>query len=375
MKKIFIILTFILFSSILVSCSIDGRESRRIYIKDFLVDLKKPQDEILEDKTNNRDLYTKIGKLNSNNSDLNDEDISDTETKMVIKADTFVGKNEDVLVKIELYNSKNYVINSIKINDVFYNKDNFLDNSTFEVIYLNINSGNIAGIVELILEEVTYINEYKETREAKFPEDEATASKKSKIILAVDFYNLPEAKISKQIVTPSVIKFDLLITDELKVIDGPIVLKVYNEDQREIYNTDLKVGVNNIEVTNLLNFNEYRFEVTTIFYEYIGVTVETQVLLDVLIETSNLLNIDIITDGTTVTWDAEFSDDTFGYIYKIELYKNRVLVEDFEDLTKNTIENLELDTNYTLLFTYKIDPNNSGVLVEYYAYKNFTITE
>lgn len=375
MKKIFIILTFILFSSILVSCSIDGRESRRIYIKDFLVDLKKPQDEILEDKTNNRDLYTKIGKLNSNNSDLNDEDISDTETKMVIKADTFVGKNEDVLVKIELYNSKNYVINSIKINDVFYNKDNFLDNSTFEVIYLNINSGNIAGIVELILEEVTYINEYKETREAKFPEDEATASKKSKIILAVDFYNLPEAKISKQIVTPSVIKFDLLITDELKVIDGPIVLKVYNEDQREIYNTDLKVGVNNIEVTNLLNFNEYRFEVTTIFYEYIGVTVEIQVLLDVLIETSNLLNIDIITDGTTVTWDAEFSDDTFGYIYKIELYKNRVLVEDFEDLTKNTIENLELDTNYTLLFTYKIDPNNSGVLVEYYAYKNFTITE
>lgn len=375
MKKIFIILTFILFSSILVSCSIDGRESRRIYIKDFLVDLKKPQDEILEDKTNNRDLYTKIGKLNSNNSDLNDEDISDTETKMVIKADTFVGKNEDVLVKIELYNSKNYVINSIKINDVFYNKDNFLDNSTFEVIYLNINSGNIAGIVELILEEVTYINEYKETREAKFPEDEATASKKSKIILAVDFYNLPEAKISKQIVTPSVIKFDLLITDELKVIDGPIVLKVYNEDQREIYNTDLKVGVNNIEVTNLLNFNEYRFEVTTIFYEYIGVTVETQVLLDVLIETSNLLNIDIITDGTTVTWYAEFSDDTFGYIYKIELYKNRVLVEDFEDLTKNTIENLELDTNYTLLFTYKIDPNNSGVLVEYYAYKNFTITE
>lgn len=375
MKKIFIILTFILFSSILVSCSIDGRESRRIYIKDFLVDLKKPQDEILEDKTNNRDLYTKIGKLNSNKSDLNDEDISDTETKMVIKADTFVGKNEDVLVKIELYNSKNYVINSIKINDVFYNKDNFLDNSTFEVIYLNINSGNIAGIVELILEEVTYINEYKETREAKFPEDEATASKKSKIILAVDFYNLPEAKISKQIVTPSVIKFDLLITDELKVIAGPIVLKVYNEDQREIYNTDLKVGVNNIEVTNLLNFNEYRFEVTTIFYEYIGVTVEIQVLLDVLIETSNLLNIDIITDGTTVTWDAEFSDDTFGYIYKIELYKNRVLVEDFEDLTKNTIENLELDTNYTLLFTYKIDPNNSGVLVEYYAYKNFTITE
>lgn len=264
-----------------------------------------------------------------------------------IKIDYYAKKNDKLRVAIHLRNPEQYEILSFKINQRKYQSYEFKEGSNSEVIYIDLDCKDEAGIEEFFIDEMKYIDGDK-IKDVKYEQNRS--------IYVALAYNTPEVTVSDENVgtTTYSFKFDLVDSDNL-INEDNLYAKLYLEE-KEI--RELKVNKNNkfVEFKNIEMNKNYTVSLFTKSDLLDGNgLVELELHSKDFKTKSGLVKTNISTTRNSILGEFSSLDSTVNII-KSKLYLDNKLVSERNDNVVS-FDNLYSNATYSLevTYTYKLD--------------------
>jgi hypothetical protein len=205
----------------------------------------------------------------------------------------FARPNEDVFVRVNLFNPDGQVILRIIVDGIIYQIAQFESGSNSETLILRVNAGNVSGIKTITIDEIKYIeNVSNEIKDATFLADRT-------IKMGITYLNQIEVNVSNEILTPNSYEavLDVIDPDNLtSIYNNPKVFYLF-DGTSIIYTQSLTVGRNIIDYRFLHPDRSYEYAVASSYDLLDGSGTISYIALDKTILTPSLITLqaDVIT--------------------------------------------------------------------------------
>lgn len=262
----------------------------------------------------------------------------------------YLDRDEDFQIVINLINHDEKTIETVKINNVVYNKNQFLEDSTSNKIIIGLNTKNNIGKNLLILEEVEI---------AELEGNEVLIVEDMTVLFYVKARFNPVIYFEDEIPGYDSYQIILDLVDRNVLIDynaNDVVFYLY-EDEIEIHQEAINIDINTIVLEDLKIDHAYTYKVVAKYDFYDGLGKITKVLYESSFETLAPFEVKVFGDyETKISFKLKMAHNVT--LISIGLYKENTKVADL-DLNDTLVENLDPATYYLFVFDYKyINKNN-----------------
>jgi hypothetical protein len=277
----------------------------------------------------------------------------------------FARPNEDVFVRVNLFNPDGQVILRIIVDGIIYQIAQFESGSNSETLILRVNAGNVSGIKTITIDEIKYIeNVSNEIKDATFLADRT-------IKMGITYLNQIEVNVSNEILTPNSYEavLDVIDPDNLtSIYNNPKVFYLF-DGTSIIYTQSLTVGRNIIDYRFLHPDRSYEYAVASSYDLLDGSGTISYIALDKTILTPSLITLqaDVITQESISFVIYDNDSNNVSSIVNYELYRNDVLILTQEILNDLSINTLLSDTLYQIKVNLSYDLNDDTGL-QYLSY-------
>ena len=276
----------------------------------------------------------------------------------------YANPNEEMIIKVSLYNPDGQVILRLVINKVIYQISQFEEGSNSDVIFIKINSGSTSGLKSLRIDEIKYIeNVSNHIKDAVFSSDRI-------IKIAITYKESIFGTRTDESITPFSYYASIEITDfdNLSVISNNSPVLYVFDGQSIMYTKRLEIGLNSIYIPNLKPSTFYEYAIATIYdaldqrglYAYIAYkqNFTTQDLMELTFDEITPSKIDFSYD---LIAPNEILTSSF------ELYQDNLKIDSLSDTSQLEFSSLTYNTEYTLKahITYTYD---NQIISKTYAY-------
>ena len=304
---------------------------------------------------------------NSKNLDLDNQNYLDKELSQISSSTEIPTQNnisyyanpeEDIIIRISLFNPDNQVILRFSLNKVVYQSYEFQKGSNSENLYIFIRTSKDSGVHDLTIDEIKFVeNTTNIIKDAIFEAD-------TTIKIAVRYSNGVE--ITKRNEEIGFTEFNLNLT----VIDKNNFTEIYNnkptlylfEESKSIhiYTKVLDLGDNLIEINDLKPKQKYEYSILMTVNYLDGLGNKLDNILSDGFETKAPLKVEIEkVDLDNITFNVLKQSEHLIYeIVDIKLFEGKTSMLIAENINVGLVENLEPDTQYKLQLNYKITLNN-----------------
>ena len=171
-------------------------------------------------------------------------------------------KGEKFLINIHLYNPTAYEILSFTLNGRKYQSYEFKEGSTSDKLIIEVEAGMNPGLKEYTIDAIKYIDA-TEIKDVRMEGDKT-------IKAGVKYDITPNATIEKEEIDTKAFKLIIDIKDENNLINNNGLYFFLFSDENIVYNTKLKVGMNEITYDNLQMGVDYEYVIVGVYDDYSG---------------------------------------------------------------------------------------------------------
>ncbi len=267
----------------------------------------------------------------------------------------YVQPNEIFTVQIHIDNPNDYEIQSFTLNGSKYASYMFKDNSTMELLLLDVTAPSTAGYLELTIDAIKYIDG-TEIKDVRLDGDKT-------IKAGVAFTKAPTANLSNVVLATTSLSFTAQITDTQNVINGNAIKAYLSNGNEIVAERKIEVGVNHVTFDDLLIGTTYEIGICT-SYDYIdGYGVKAHWLLTQTVSTQKAF---MITEATTTKERIDFVIEKLGYVgnlTKIELIDGatNATVKTLADTTLRSFDSLLSNHPYKIALHFAYENNGAQV--------------
>ena len=284
-------------------------------------------------------------------SDFQDsiDDIIGVETTE--KVEYFASKGEKFNIIVHLYNPSCYEILSFTLNDYKYQSFEFKEGSNSTQLIIEVDAGMVSGLKEYTIDAIKYIDG-TEIKDVKM-EGEKT------IKAGVRYEIVPSGTVSQTEIKTTSFKLVVDVKDANSLINTNNGIFMFLFDGKNIVSQiPLNLGVNVVEVDNLLMGTEYAYKVVAVYDDYSGNGKRANELAgDTFTTISGYLldTLEVEKDSIKLSLNKEDENASFK---NIALYLNNELVSEKEYSEEVLFENLLSDNVYNVVLTYSYMNDN-----------------
>lgn len=191
------------------------------------------------------------------------EDIVDIDVVEDSEVRYYVDPGETFIIEVHLSNPSNYIIQSFTLNGKIYANYMFEDDSTLELLRLEVVAPTIPGYTEYTIDAIKYIdsNDNNTIKDAAFEGDKSVSA-------GVTYTSEPIATISSLKVGTTTADMIVALEDSQDVLGDAPVNFYLTKDDEVVYTSLLKKGSNSLSFDELLMGQTYQYGVGT-YYDLI----------------------------------------------------------------------------------------------------------
>lgn len=261
------------------------------------------------------------------------------------KVEYYADKGETFNVVVHIYNPSSYEILSFTLNGYKYQAYEFKEGSNSTRLIIEVNAGLVSGLKEYTIDAIKYIDG-TEIKDVQMDGEKTVKA-------GVRYEIVPTASVLQEEISTTSYKAIVEIKDDSKLMDQNTGMHFFVFDgQNIVEHQTLKLGINNIEINNLLMGTNYEFMVVGVYDDFSGKGKQA----------GNLIQNTITTlDGYLIESSSSTQDeisvnlqhvDENATIKTVELLLNnqQVAIQDYSEIV--TFENLLSNTEYQVKVTY-----------------------
>lgn len=191
------------------------------------------------------------------------EDIVDIDVVEDSEVRYYVDPGETFIIEVHLSNPSNYIIQSFTLNGKIYANYMYEDDSTLELLRLEVVAPTIPGYTEYTIDAIKYIdsNDNNTIKDAAFEGDKSVSA-------GVTYTSEPIATISSLKVGTTTADMIVALEDSQDVLGDAPVNFYLTKDDEVVYTSLLKKGSNSLSFDELLMGQTYQYGVGT-YYDLI----------------------------------------------------------------------------------------------------------
>lgn len=188
------------------------------------------------------------------------EDIVDIDVVEDSEVRYYVDPGETFIIEVHLSNPSNYIIQSFTLNGKIYANYMFEDDSTLELLRLEVVAPAIPGYTEYTIDAIKYIdsNDNNAIKDAAFEGDRSVSA-------GVKYTAEPVATISGLKVGTTTADMIVTLDDSQDVLGDAPANFYLTKDDEVVYTSLLKEGINNLSFDGLLMGQTYQYGVGTYY--------------------------------------------------------------------------------------------------------------
>ena len=261
------------------------------------------------------------------------------------KVEYYADKGETFNVVVHIYNPSSYEILSFTLNGYKYQAYEFKEGSNSTRLIIEVNAGLVSGLKEYTIDAIKYIDG-TEIKDVQMDGEKTVKA-------GVRYEIVPTASVLQEEVSTTSYKAVVEIKDDSKLMDQNTGMHFFVFDgQNIVSHKALKLGINHIEINDLLMGTNYEFMVVGVYDDYSGKGKQA----------ANLIQNTITTlDGYLIESSSSTQDeisvnlqhvDENATIKTVELLLNnqQVAIQDYSEIV--TFKNLLSNTEYQVKVTY-----------------------
>lgn len=268
------------------------------------------------------------------------------------KVEYFAQKGEKFNIVVHLYNPSKYEILSFTLNDYKYQSFEFKEGSNSEQLIIEVDAGTVAGLKEYTIDAIKYVDgtDIKDVR----MEGEKTVK------AGIEYEIVPTGTIVSSEVGTTSFKLVVDIKDNNNLLNMSNGIYFFMFDGSNIISQKLlKLGINTIEINNLLMGSEYTYMVVGVYDNYSGSGKRANEIISDSVTTIDGFLLDKVESTQNSIILNMNKKDTTSNFKSISLYLDGQLVSEKNYSEKIVFDNLLSNTEYSVSLKYTYTNNGA----------------
>ncbi|MCI6508432.1 MAG: hypothetical protein MR465_02545, partial [Bacilli bacterium] len=296
------------------------------------------------------DVKEKIRRVNDVNNSVGIKDAIDDFLDVITteRVEYYAKKGEKFNIVVHLYNPTEYEILSFTLNERKYQSYEFKEGSNSTELIIEVDAGMKPGLKEYTIDAIKYVDktEIKDVR----------MDGKRTVKAGIKYDVLPTATIIEEAVTSTSYSSIIELKDDNNLMNTQNGMYFFLYDGTNIvYNTLLKVGLNNISYDNLQMGSNYEYMIIGIYDDFSGKGKQA-----VNLGSKKFASLDgfIVEDATCTKNSISLSikeESNKATINEINLLIGEEIVRTINNIDNVVFENLLTNTNYTVQVVYSYE--------------------
>ena len=296
------------------------------------------------------DVKERIRRVNDVNNSVGIKDAIDDFLDVITteRVEYYAKKGEKFNIVVHLYNPTEYEILSFTLNERKYQSYEFKEGSNSTELIIEVDAGMKPGLKEYTIDAIKYVDktEIKDVR----------MDGKRTVKAGIKYDVLPTATVIEEAVTSTSYSSIIELKDDNNLMNTQNGMYFFLYDGTNIvYNTLLKVGLNNISYDNLQMGSNYEYMIIGIYDDFSGKGKQA-----VNLGSKKFTSLDgfIVEDATCTKNSISLSikeESNKATINEINLLIGEEIVRTINNIDNVVFENLLTNTNYTVQVVYSYE--------------------
>ncbi|MDD7314980.1 MAG: leucine-rich repeat protein, partial [Bacilli bacterium] len=296
------------------------------------------------------DVKERIRRVNDVNNSVGIKDAIDDFLDVITteRVEYYAKKGEKFNIVVHLYNPTEYEILSFTLNERKYQSYEFKEGSNSTELIIEVDAGMKPGLKEYTIDAIKYVDktEIKDVR----------MDGKRTVKAGIKYDVLPTATVIEEAITSTSYSSIIELKDDNNLMNTQNGMYFFLYDGTNIvYNTLLKVGLNNISYDNLQMGSNYEYMIIGIYDDFSGKGKQA-----VNLGSKKFASLDgfIVEDATCTKNSISLSikeESNKATINEINLLIGEEIVRTINNIDNVVFENLLTNTNYTVQVVYSYE--------------------